>query len=280
MDLVTVYIPTKNRLKLLKRAIQSVKRQTYINIELIVVDDGSTDGTPYYLASEMAAGFLTAIFHHKSLGACVARNEAIIQAKGRFITGLDDDDYFISHQRIEFFVTKWNSMNKNIAGLFDSFIVATQCGELVDYKAQTVTFKSLINHNTPGNQIFAPKSHFLSAGLFDPLMPAWQDWDLWLRISEKFGTFENINRLSYLVDAAHDAERISTRDGGIIRSAMTRLREKMVHLTLHEKSSLIITMCAYPQVKPRIVDLLTLLMALRIYSFFKFTKKFLLKEKI
>lgn len=92
--LVTIYIPTKNRLDLLKRAIKSVRDQTYSNIELIVVDDGSKDGTREYLEKEHEAGLLRAIFHQESLGACVARNAAIELSQGEFITGLDDDDYF------------------------------------------------------------------------------------------------------------------------------------------------------------------------------------------
>ena len=92
--LVTIYIPTKNRLKLLNRAIESVKKQTYKDIEIIVVDDGSTDGTTEYLAQEINSGTLKAIFNKKSLGACAARNKAIEMATGDFITGLDDDDYF------------------------------------------------------------------------------------------------------------------------------------------------------------------------------------------
>ena len=48
--LVTIYMPTKNRLGLLKRAVDSVLWQRYKNIELIVVDDASTDGTQAYLS--------------------------------------------------------------------------------------------------------------------------------------------------------------------------------------------------------------------------------------
>src|SRR4030067_1733348 len=123
--LVTVYIPTKNRLELLQRAIKSVQTQTYPNIELIVVDDGSTDGTREYLEKEVGVGNFKAIFHDKSLGACATRNAAIKSSRGELITGLDDDDYFLSDRRIELFVEKWNSVGPGFAGIFDSVKVHT-----------------------------------------------------------------------------------------------------------------------------------------------------------
>lgn len=273
--LVSVYIPTKNRLDLLKRAIQSVKDQTYKNIEIIVVDDGSIDGTRDYLTQEMVSGNLKAIFHEQNLGACVARNSAIKCAQGEFITGLDDDDYFLSNNRIHHFVEKWNTIDLNIAGLFDSVIVATKTGDLKRHEAQSVTFKNLRECNSLGSQVFAPRSHYVEAGLFDPTMPAWQDWDLWLRISKNFGSFININQFSYLVDETHDTDRITTRDENKIRLAMQQLKKKITGLSLREKSSIIIAMLAYPQVNPRLNEIAMLLMALRLKSFLRATRKML-----
>lgn len=273
LPLVTVYIPTKDRLELLKRAIKSVKDQTYQNIEIIVVDDGSTDETPQYLTQEMAAGLLKAIFHEKSMGACAARNEAILCAKGEFITGLDDDDYFLSNKRIQYFFEKWNAVDGNIAGLFDSVVVATKTRKIKRNESKSVTLNDLRESNSLGSQIFAPKSHYVDAGLFDPDMPAWQDWDLWLRISQKFGSFININQLSYLVDEEHDADRITTRDESKIRLAMQQLSKKIPELSQREKSSLTISMLAYPQVKPRINEIVTLLKALRLKSVLRATRK-------
>ena len=104
--LVSVYIPTKNRLPLLQRAIQSVKSQTYKHIEIIVVDDGSSDGTSNYLERLQQAGEVNAIFQEKSVGSCAARNKAIMAAAGEFITGLDDDDFYLLPNRIEKFIFK------------------------------------------------------------------------------------------------------------------------------------------------------------------------------
>jgi len=273
--LVSVYIPTKNRLDLLQRAIGSIKAQTYREIEIIVVDDGSTDGTGEYLAQQVGKGNLKAIFHEKSLGACAARNTAINYARGEFVTGLDDDDYFLSSRRIEFFIEKWESVGNGVAGIFDSFKVKTSSGLIERHLPKKVFYKDLRQYNLVGSQVFAPRKNYLDSGLFDIEMPAWQDWDLWIRMSEKFGYFININKLTYFVDESHDANRITTRNGNNIREAMSKFSGKIKNISSKEKSSLIISMHAYPHVKPMIKDFLILLLAFRLKALLLLARKML-----
>lgn len=92
--LVSVYIPTRNRSKLLHRAVHSVLEQSYDNFEVIIVDDGSTDET-YTIAKELENQNKNIIVLRNEIarGACVSRNLAISHSKGEYITGLDDDDY-------------------------------------------------------------------------------------------------------------------------------------------------------------------------------------------
>ena len=93
--LVSIYLPTRNREALLRRAINSVLTQTYTTLELIVVDDGSTDGTHTYLDTVRTGDSRIQVIRNEvSLGAPLSRNLAIRAARGEFITGLDDDDYF------------------------------------------------------------------------------------------------------------------------------------------------------------------------------------------
>jgi glycosyltransferase involved in cell wall biosynthesis len=93
--LVSIYMPTKNRLDMLKAAVESVRNQSYENVELIVVDEASTDGTAEYLKSISEVDSRIKVFRNEiSRGACYARNIAIRASNGEFITGLDDDDEF------------------------------------------------------------------------------------------------------------------------------------------------------------------------------------------
>lgn len=90
-ELVSVVITTHNRLEKLKRAIASVERQTYKNIELLVIDDASNDGTREWCNSQdfFQYFFITA---DESKGACHARNVGLENAAGNLIAFLDDDD--------------------------------------------------------------------------------------------------------------------------------------------------------------------------------------------
>ena len=105
--LISIYMPTWNRQQLAIRAIKSVLRQDYDNWELIIVDDCSS-------SYEQLQKFVEdlndprVVYTHNAInsGACAVRNQAIMQAKGQYLTGIDDDDewtpnrlsIFLSHK--------------------------------------------------------------------------------------------------------------------------------------------------------------------------------------
>ena len=98
---VSIYIPTKNRVKLLQRALSSVLCQNYYNIEILIVDDGSTDGTREYLYDlQNKYSCVKVFFNELSSGACYSRNLAIKLSTGDFVTGLDDVDFYLNKNRI------------------------------------------------------------------------------------------------------------------------------------------------------------------------------------
>ena len=94
MPLFSIVIPTHNRAKLLKRAIESVLNQSYKNWELIVVDDGSRDETRELVAgiSDQRIRYIYQEHQDRS----TARNVGIGTAKGKYVCFLDDDDCFLS----------------------------------------------------------------------------------------------------------------------------------------------------------------------------------------
>ncbi len=95
-DLITVIIPTYNRASMLKQAIESVRNQDYPNIEIIVVDDASTDDTADVVQS-LGDQRIRYFRHEKnSGGAATTRNTGLREAKGKYIAFLDTDDEFVS----------------------------------------------------------------------------------------------------------------------------------------------------------------------------------------
>ena len=88
--LVTVIIPTYNRAKTIERSINSVLSQSYSNLELIVVDDGSSDNTKS-VVENIDDSRVRYIWQNNS-GACAARNNGINNARGEYIAFNDSDD--------------------------------------------------------------------------------------------------------------------------------------------------------------------------------------------
>src|SRR3989337_2792389 len=91
-SLVSVVIATYNYASFVKEAIESCLKQTYSHIEIIVVDDGSSDDTQTVLTTEFSETIIPVFQDNQGVSA--ARNTGLRQAKGEFITFLDADDYF------------------------------------------------------------------------------------------------------------------------------------------------------------------------------------------
>jgi glycosyltransferase involved in cell wall biosynthesis len=90
-DLVSVIMPTYNRASFLRRAIPCVLAQTHRNVELIVIDDGSSDDTPAVL-QEYADRIVVIRQNHE--GVSIARNAGMLAARGEYLAFLDSDDYW------------------------------------------------------------------------------------------------------------------------------------------------------------------------------------------
>ncbi len=93
--LVSIVIPTYNRAYCLPATLESVFAQTYQNFEIIIVDDGSTDGTEEMIQARYSNEPRLHYFRQKNQGVSVARNLAIDHSKGEFIALLDSDDLWM-----------------------------------------------------------------------------------------------------------------------------------------------------------------------------------------
>ena len=109
MKLVSVIIPTFNRQKYLKNAINSVLNQTYENIELIIIDDNSSDNTQSYV-EDINDNRLIYIKNSKNLKAPKSRNIGIEKSRGDYIAFLDDDDTWYKtklEKQIKLYIKQW-----------------------------------------------------------------------------------------------------------------------------------------------------------------------------
>jgi glycosyltransferase involved in cell wall biosynthesis len=227
--LVSIYLPTKNREELLRRAVESVLTQTYTSLELIVVDDGSTDGTRAYLdQARTADDRIRVIRNETSLGAPLSRNLAIREARGEFITGLDDDDYF-HPLRIAAFVGAWQlheQLGQAFSCLFSQDVTELGSERFASARAGAVRWEDLFFANVIGNQVFTRRETLMAAGLFDPEMPAWQDLDLFIRVLKHAGPAKLVDAELYYMNVDPRPDRISIGSNSRILRAYRTLAAK------------------------------------------------------
>lgn len=184
--LVSVIIPTYNRAHTLKRAVDSVLAQTYSNLELIVVNDGSDDAT-----SQMMTGICDPrlqVIEQANQGVAVARNTGISVSSGSYIAFLDSDD-------------AWKEEKLAIQLAF------TCCGGWEISQTEEIWIRKGrrvnpgLRHQKPSGWIFDPSLELClvspscvlmsrkcwdDIGPFDPRLLACEDYDLWLRCATRY----------------------------------------------------------------------------------------------
>lgn len=178
-------MPTWNRKHCIKNAINSLFSQTYQNFELIIIDDGSTDGTDIYIndlyKEEIKNGKIKYIKLPENRGAASARNEGLKIAKGNWIAYLDTDNEMLP----EFLSTfasniKENSENKT----FYAQIKHRNSGAIIGHK---FNFDELIKKNYIDMGVFVHSIDlYKELGDFDVNMTILEDWDLIIKYTEKY----------------------------------------------------------------------------------------------
>lgn len=206
--LISIYIPTHNRSRLLKRAITSVVTQTYKHIEILIVNDGSSDDTNKVVRDFQKKFENIRLFENQEAkGACHARNVAIRNARGEFITGLDDDDEFLP----DHLETLLDSFCKNDCSFVASSIWE-DTGKGRFCRTGDVGEIDLIRalHSNPiGNQIFTRTEWLIALGGFDESLPASQDYDMWIRFIEAYGKGVKLESATYVWHTGHEEKRIT-----------------------------------------------------------------------
>lgn len=188
--LVSAIITTKNRSDLLPRAIDSVLNQTFGNIELIVIDDGSMDETQDVIVEYQEKHSIISIRNEESVGACRARNQGIEKASGEYISGLDDDDEW-HLERISILLYNYDD---SFACITSNDRMITSNRSIVWHKKKIITFDDLLYSNQVGNQVLVKRNRILKIGGFDETLDAAQDYDLWIRLCEKFGPIKIVQK--------------------------------------------------------------------------------------
>ncbi|MCX7677677.1 MAG: glycosyltransferase [Spirochaetes bacterium] len=199
MPFFSVIIPVYNRIETIQRAIGSVLSQNHTDFELIVIDDGSCDGTRRVLATY---GRKIRIISQEHRGVSAARNEGVRNAHGEWILFLDSDDAFLpGKMRAHCEFIKQNPS-----------LLLHQTDEMWIRNGRRVNPRQ--KHKKREGDIFIPslqlclispssacihRSVFEKYGMFDEKLPACEDYDLWLRVcwKEHIGLIPQIFTVKY-----------------------------------------------------------------------------------
>jgi glycosyltransferase involved in cell wall biosynthesis len=181
--LVSVIVPTFNRWPIIGEAVASVLEQTFVDFELTIVDDGSTDETPSRLARYISR---LRMISTERRGVAAARNLGVRHSTGQFIAFLDSDDLWLPRKlgyQVSFMVDQpaveicqteeiWI---RNGVRVNPKAVHRKPCGE--------VFFRSLERCLVSPSAVMMTRALFDRIGGFDEELPVCEDYDLWLRIA-------------------------------------------------------------------------------------------------
>ena len=197
-DSVSVVIPTYNRARSLPAAMRSVLAQTHANLELIIADDASTDGTEA-LVRDWAArdGRVVYLRQERNAGASAARNLGLGAVRGRFVAFQDSDDEWLL-DKIEFQLGALAGAGADWGATFGMKLIhghdddlrygADRVGAAPD-RRRPVTSGDITRQLLEGNLI-SPQTLLMRrevadrVGGFDPLLPCNNDWEYMIRMSQ------------------------------------------------------------------------------------------------
>ena len=183
---ISVIIPTYDRKHTLERAVESVLSQTLKAAEIIVVDDGSSDGTEDWLKNRYPA---ITVLSQSNMGVSGTRNAGIRAAKEQWVAFLDSDDEWFSNKLEK----QCSALKKEPEVLF--------CHTSEIWIRNGVQVNQMEKHKKHGGMIFnnildmcriSPSSVLLNkrvlddVGYFNESLKVCEDYDLWLRIASKY----------------------------------------------------------------------------------------------
>ena len=181
---MSVVIPIYNDFETLPRAVESVHSQDITDLEVVIVDDGSTDGRRFESPDGCAVP-VRVVKHDFRRGAGAARNTGVAAARGEFVAFLDADDQWLPQKlRQQLKTLEETNTSVNCCSYFlcrsDTIWTVTSLAPARNW------IRNLFwgCHLSPGSTLVIRRSVFEEVGGFDEMLPRLEDWDLLLRIAE------------------------------------------------------------------------------------------------
>lgn len=181
---VSVIIPTYNSARFLTNAIDSVFAQTFKDLEVIVIDDGSTDETESLMQEY---GSAVRYIRQENRGVALTRNHGIDESRGRYVAFLDADDVWLPH-KLELQLAALRGKN-HFRACYSAYSVADDNLRPIAVNRSDRRGSALEDLLLRGNVVATPSTVLCErslldvAGGFDPAMSQCADWDMWVRLA-------------------------------------------------------------------------------------------------
>lgn len=224
---VSVIIPTLNRAEMLWRAIMSVLVQTWQDLEIIVVSDGSTDNTEH-IVEAFNDPRITLLKHKTSRGASAARNTGMRIAKGKYIAFLDDDDEWTANKlEVQMPIIENSSPETGLVYAWMEYFHNGKSINVCAPKLRGNVFVEMLDRQAIGGcpTIIIKREVINKIGYFDEELPRGNDGDFIRRIAKHFEV-DYVSEILCKVHIGHlDRIGVNSKESlrNHIKSAMTRL---------------------------------------------------------
>jgi glycosyltransferase involved in cell wall biosynthesis len=187
VPVVSVVIPTRDRLAMFRRALGSALAQVSVAVEVVVVDDGSTDGTAGFVRA-VDDPRIAVVRHGSPRGVATARNAGADVSTGEWLAFLDDDDLWAPHKLARQLAV---AEVDRACWVYAGAVEIDRAGELLGGQpppSSEVLLESLPRHNVMpagSSNVVVLRETFRACGGFDTGLRHLADWDLWLRLAER-----------------------------------------------------------------------------------------------
>ncbi|KAF7771191.1 hypothetical protein PCIT_a4247 [Pseudoalteromonas citrea] len=200
---VSVIIPNYNCKAYIWKALASVLKQSNVDIEIIVVDDGSSDGSVEWLEKAQQTYKQLVLIKQEQRGVVVARNNAITQAKADHIAFLDADDYWSedklsnqlafmkSHPNCTLSFTNYMHVDEQYQKIIDCFsywpefynktLQGSNHYQLLNKSQDLLLYANVVGTST----VMVDKAAIIDIACFDRKLKSASDWDCWLKLASK-----------------------------------------------------------------------------------------------
>lgn len=205
--LVSVNIANYNNGHFISECVQSVLNQSYKNIEIVIVDDCSTDDSTTKIHA-CGDPRIRCYENKENAGIAKVRNQALLLSSGEYVTSLDSDDVYISEEKIkeEMNVLRCFKVNtgKDVIAFSDIMLLDTY-GENISLVSSRDRIKEgYVFQEMLRREVFIPrdylckKEQILEVGSYNDSLSIYEDWDLKLRLAKRYEFhFSNVTGIGY-----------------------------------------------------------------------------------